>query len=343
MSQSIEQAGGKYTVAVVIPAYNIEQYVGRAIESVLAQTRKADEIIVVDRSSDGTAEVVKQYGRQVMYIRQVSTGLAGARNEGIRAATSQWVAFLDGDDEWLPDCLERQMGLAQRNPQLKWLGGNCITCLCDEDRRSPVIVQEIAEKALDGKEYFDDFFEAFVKGFRGNSDTVAVNRAAIIEAGLFREHLLSAEDIDMWLRLGMRWPQFGYLCEPVAIYHLGRMTSIMNAMKIRTRMGHVAALLADNTALAVQTGQLKRFRPCGRHHLLMCIRAWLFNKELAGDIRRLAGELDKLLTPADKMTIWIMTVWPWGTEKLLRAISYVVRTLKLRRLVVARPQKSANI
>ncbi len=331
------------TVTAVIPAYNIAEYVGRAIESVLAQTRKADEIIVVDDgSTDGSADAIRKYLPQVKYIHQENRGLAGARNTGIRNSTCDFVAFLDGDDEWLPECLELQMGLLERNPQLVWATTNYRTYLNAENRGAPLVVPDKARKALGRKEYFDDFFDAYVKGFRGNGDTMIVRRDILLEAGLFREHLRSAEDIDMWLRLAMKWPEVGYVCQPVAIYHLGRAGSLMNAMKVRTRMGHIRKLLADAAALAKETGQYDRFKPCARFHIMRCIRGWLFTRELSGDIRDTARQFADLLGPCDKAAIALLTLWPWGTEKLLRGISRIVRVSGLRKQALARPQKSGS-
>lgn len=94
----------KITIAAIIPTYNRAKLVTRAIESALAQTRPLDEILVVDDGgSDDTAEVVAQYGGTVRYIRRENGGLAAARNTGVQAAESDWVAFLDDDDEWMPE------------------------------------------------------------------------------------------------------------------------------------------------------------------------------------------------------------------------------------------------
>ena len=123
------------TISVVIPAYNCERYITRSIDSVLAQTRPVDEIIIVDDgSSDNTGEVVKRYGGKVRYIRQENAGASVARNTGIEAATGDWIAFLDGDDEWLPDKIKHQTELLSRNPNLVWVTGNYMECLCEEKR-----------------------------------------------------------------------------------------------------------------------------------------------------------------------------------------------------------------
>jgi glycosyltransferase involved in cell wall biosynthesis len=97
-------------VTVVIPVYNGERFVGEAIESVLAQRGFAPEVIVVDNNStDGTRQMVRdRYGARVTLIEEPRPGAAFARNTGARAATGTWLAFLDADDIWLPEKLERQ-------------------------------------------------------------------------------------------------------------------------------------------------------------------------------------------------------------------------------------------
>src|ERR1700759_4661578 len=92
-------------VSAVIPAYNRRNYLSRAINSVLAQTVPVDEIVVVDDgSSDGSADLVESLcGDRVRVIRQTNTGVAGARHRGVREARGEWIAFLDSDDEWMPE------------------------------------------------------------------------------------------------------------------------------------------------------------------------------------------------------------------------------------------------
>lgn len=107
------------TVSVVIPAYNAEKCLGETLASVLAQTRPADEILVIDDGSqDDTEKIAKSFGSSIRYIRQANQGIAGARNTGIREARSEWIALLDHDDLMLPDKLQKQMSIIESHPEL---------------------------------------------------------------------------------------------------------------------------------------------------------------------------------------------------------------------------------
>ena len=98
------------TVSAIIPAYNAAAFVGAAIDSALAQTHPACEIIVVDDgSSDDTSAIVARYAAPVRLIRQANAGPGAARNRAAREARGDWLAMLDADDTWLPHKLERQL------------------------------------------------------------------------------------------------------------------------------------------------------------------------------------------------------------------------------------------
>jgi glycosyltransferase involved in cell wall biosynthesis len=105
-------------VSVVIPTYNRAHCVGEAIKSVLDQTYKNFEIIVVDDgSTDNTQEVLATFGDRIRVIRQENKGVSAARNAGIREARGEWLAFLDSDDLWLPDKLGIQIADLRRYPE----------------------------------------------------------------------------------------------------------------------------------------------------------------------------------------------------------------------------------
>lgn len=105
-------------VSVVIPAYNAERFVGEAIDSVLGQSYRRFEVIVVDDgSNDGTAARLRAYRDRVRHVHQANGGVGSARNRGIALATGDYIAFLDADDVWTPDKLAVQVEIADRHPE----------------------------------------------------------------------------------------------------------------------------------------------------------------------------------------------------------------------------------
>ena len=116
LTRTDEEKSISGTVSVIMPAYNAARFVGETIESVLAQTHRPEEIIVVDDgSSDNTLDVLASYGATVRVLQQSNGGPTAARNAGVAIARGEWLAFLDADDLWMPSKLERQLELAQQS------------------------------------------------------------------------------------------------------------------------------------------------------------------------------------------------------------------------------------
>jgi len=112
-------------VSVVIPTYNRAPYVTMAIESALAQSYQDYEIIVVDDgSTDGTRDVLEPYRDRIRYMYQDNKGVSAARNTGIQESRGEWIAFLDSDDEWLPNKLEIQIGYVKSYPEICLVAAN---------------------------------------------------------------------------------------------------------------------------------------------------------------------------------------------------------------------------
>ena len=124
-------------VTVVIGAYNAERYVGEAIESVVAQTHRNLELIVVDDgSTDATGQIAESYGAPVRCIRQENGGMAAARNRAIPEAQGSFLSFLDADDRFPPDKLTRQLAVFEAQPELDVVYGHVTEFLSpdlDED------------------------------------------------------------------------------------------------------------------------------------------------------------------------------------------------------------------
>ena len=111
-------------ISCIVPVYNGERFVAQALDSILAQTRQAAEIIVVDDgSTDGTSEIVASYGERVRYERQENAGPASARNAGLDIARGGLVAFLDADDVWHREKLALQIARFQKRPELQFVLG----------------------------------------------------------------------------------------------------------------------------------------------------------------------------------------------------------------------------
>ncbi|HLJ22576.1 MAG TPA: glycosyltransferase family A protein [Candidatus Acidoferrales bacterium] len=104
-------------VTAILPVYNGAALLRRSIESALGQTRPPAELIVVDDgSTDATSRIARSYGSRIHYFHQPNRGAAAARNFGAQQAATEWIAFLDHDDEWLPEKLECQLPLLEQNP-----------------------------------------------------------------------------------------------------------------------------------------------------------------------------------------------------------------------------------
>lgn len=327
-----------FTVAVIIPAYNISEYIGRAIESVLAQTRTADEIIIVDDgSTDDTAEKIKSFGDKVTYIFQENKGLSGARNTGIRAVVSTWIALLDGDDEWLPEYLEKQTELIGRNPELVWSAGNYLRCLCDEKRQGASIDITKVKKLLEGKDYFNNYFYALRNGAGGSANTMMIRREVFEQVGMFDENQPFAEDLDMWWRITYYRPNVGFVAEPLSVYHMARPGALSQSPS-SSSIVILSELIQKHRKLACEHGQSEQFDLLASRMVTSWIRSLLFqnNPKL---ISEFMATFNDLLSLRFKAMVRLLILCPGATAVVCHAISRIVRTLNLRKKVFRQPRK----
>jgi glycosyltransferase involved in cell wall biosynthesis len=201
------------TISVIIATYNHDRFLGEAIASVLSGTFADFELIVVDDgSSDATSEVILPFlaDRRVRYYRIPHQGLSAARNLGIRFAQAPLVAFLDADDLWLPEKLERQRALFRRDPGLGVVYSRRLRIDADG---TPIDYQEPPHFRGNILE------EIFRRNFVCFSSTV-VRAAVFRKVGLFDEDLPLAMDYDLWLRVA-RMYRFDYVDEPLVKYRTG--------------------------------------------------------------------------------------------------------------------------
>jgi glycosyltransferase involved in cell wall biosynthesis len=326
-----------FHISVVIPACNAAAYIERAIGSVLAQNRPADEVIVVDDGSkDNTAEVVRLFGDKIKLISQANAGVSAARNAGIHAATGDWIAFLDADDEWLPNHLEKHSAILSRNPSLAWSTGNFLTCACQEHRQAAFITPQRARQVLAQKDYLEDYFLGCRKDLCGCTDTMIIRRQVLVESGLFIPGVGRGEDLDLWWRIAYRYPQVGFVCEPTAIYHVGVAQS---STKKTADVAVYIHPIRRHLEMSEQAGRRQAFSAVAQKYLRLWIRGMLFEAR-GEDVRQLLNEFPELYPYWYHVWMNLLAAFPRLTAAGCHAISFVVRRLRLRRRVVAPPAKT---
>ncbi len=182
-------------ISVIIPTYNMAEYVGEAIDSVLSQTYKNIEIIIVDDGSkDNTREILKRYNSCIKYIYQENKGLSAARNTGIRVSKGAFLAFLDADDMWLPEKLECQIRLISIYNTVGIVG--CSDYIINEETKIIELFQRNNDPCKKGL-----LKTLFMRNMVSGGSEALVRRECFEKVGLFDERLKSAEDWDMWLRI----------------------------------------------------------------------------------------------------------------------------------------------
>lgn len=245
------------TISVVIPVYNGAGTIARAIESVLAQTYQAHELIVVDDgSTDDTAAVVADFGARVRYIRQPNSGVSAARNAGAAAATGDWLAFLDADDWYYPDRLRWHAQWIGRDPSLDFLTGDYDYWRPDGSliRRSMESTQAgiaLLGKAQGAREVVMELDEMapFVENHFGDTHTLTVPRRTFLALGGYPPGRAVCEDVNFLIRLCARSRRVGVICEPMGVY-LIHPDSATRADPLRAQRLTVEALLPLKAELA---------------------------------------------------------------------------------------------
>lgn len=196
-------------VSVVIPAYNVEKFIRETVMSALAQSYQNVEVIVVnDGSTDDTQAILASIkDSRLKVLNTKNSGVSAARNLGIEQSAGEWVAFLDGDDLWITEKLEKQMSfvsedVAWSHTDSIFVGKNQVGTVCASD------LSEMAQG------------EAFDKLLICNTittSTVIAKKSLLMRAGLFRTDLASLEDWDLWLKMARLEP-IGFLKESLTKY-----------------------------------------------------------------------------------------------------------------------------
>ena len=200
-------------ISVVIPLFNKQDSIGSTINSVLRQSYRDFELIVVnDGSTDRSADIVRQYDDpRIKLLEKKNSGVSSARNEGIKFAEAEYIAFLDGDDLWDPEYLETISQMIKDFPEAGILG-------------TSYSLLKNGEMVPAQKPFTDDFY-----GYVDNcnwaygqifwTSAVCCKRSALIEIGVFDERIAYGEDLDVWWRIMLKYP-IAFCNKALATYRL---------------------------------------------------------------------------------------------------------------------------
>lgn len=189
-------------ISVVLAVYNAAWCVERALDSVFAQTSPVDEVIVCDDgSTDGTPDLVEaRYGGRVTVMRYPHRNASATRSDGLRLARGEWLAFLDADDFWEPEKLERQRAFLAAHPDVKWLTSDG-RYVSDEG-----VIREswMADYFDPVRELIGDLFAPLVMRCFPLMSSMLVERRAYDDVGGMDPTIVYSHDYDLWLRLAAR-------------------------------------------------------------------------------------------------------------------------------------------
>lgn len=252
-------------ISVIIPTYNRCDLLQRALQSVIAQTASAFEIIVVDDGSDdATATLVKQH-KHIRYYYQPNGGVSAARNLGIKQAKGDWLAFLDADDTWHPQKLQLQRAALVAAPDYR------ISHTDEVWIRNGVTVNPPKKYAKQGGWMFEHCLPVCAL----SPSTVMIHREVFTAVGLFDTTLPACEDYDLWLRICAVYPvllleqklttkygghanQLSATVQGLDQYRVQALLKIINSGALTAKNRQAAVTMLRNKAVIFQQGALKR-------------------------------------------------------------------------------------
>ena len=191
----------KPTVSVIIPTYNNAAYLAEAIESVIAQTFRDIEIIVInDGSTDQTDQVMSAYLNRVVYIRQTNLGPSAARNRGITQAQGKYLAFLDADDIFLPNKIDLQISFLEAHPEIDLVYSDGVRFKINRGRKTTLPLSTTGDLFIIRSAPDQYVFHLMIHNIFP-IDTVLIKRECVVKVNGFDETLTAFEDWDFWFRI----------------------------------------------------------------------------------------------------------------------------------------------
>jgi len=198
-------------ISAIIPAYNSQDFILDAIKSIQRQTHAVDEIIIIDDGSqDKTQHKIQSLSAtNIKYIKQENQGPSAARNTGIKIAQGDWIAFLDADDQWVEDKIEKQLMALKHTPELHLIAG---------DMQEIGINNELITESVLAKHNLLERFQgnqsraiknALAKLVQKNfipTGTVLAKRTTLAEVGMFNTAIRFGEDLELWAKIAAKHP-----------------------------------------------------------------------------------------------------------------------------------------
>lgn len=193
-------------VSVIIPVYNSQRFVRRALDSVLNQTYQNLEVVVIDDgSTDATAEVIQGLGDpRIVYLHQKNQGQGPARNNGIRRCTGEYVTFLDSDDYYLPEKIAREVEFLRSNREYQVVYCNALHFHSDR----PAVLYKNKGQHPSG-----NILPVLLHTSLINLNTAMMERGVLEKSDLFNETRYFPEEWELWLKIALAGYSFGYLDE----------------------------------------------------------------------------------------------------------------------------------
>jgi len=268
-------------ISVVIPSYNRKDFLKRSIDSAINQTKKPLEIIVVDDgSTDGTETMIKSDYDFVKFIKQKNKGVSAARNIGIKVSIGEWICFLDSDDEWKKDKLEKQINAMKSNPGYKFFHSNEIWI------KNGLRINQKKKH----KKYGGDIFDKCLDMCRISPSSVMINKTVFDEVGNFNEDLVVCEDYELWLRICDKYKVF-FIDEPLIIKYGGH----------QGQLSYSIESIENHRIKALEYLTLENLNRKNKRHAIQMLLSKL-NIYLKGLVKRRKN--DEIALYEEKIKVW---------------------------------------
>ena len=268
-------------ISVVIPSYNRKDFLKRSIDSAINQTKKPLEIIVVDDgSTDGTEAMIKSDYDFVKFIKQKNKGVSAARNIGIKVSIGEWICFLDSDDEWKKDKLEKQINVMKSNPGYKFFHSNEIWI------KNGLRINQKKKH----KKYGGDIFDKCLDICRISPSSVMIDKTVFDEVGNFNEYLVVCEDYELWLRICDKYRVF-FIDEPLIIKYGGH----------QGQLSYSIESIENHRIKALEYLILEKLNRKNKRHAIQMLLSKL-NIYLKGLVKRKKN--DEIAVYEEKIKVW---------------------------------------